>query len=84
MTDIHPFRPFGTYQSFYPYYLPRFYADYYPKSFQKYYYEPIPKTNIFVGTPKVIVEHKKRRTWLWILVIFIVATTVWFWSKSKK
>jgi hypothetical protein len=41
MSDIHPFRAFGVYPSFYPYYLPRFYADYNPRSFEDHYYEPI-------------------------------------------
>lgn len=69
MTDIYPFRPFGTYQSFYPYYLPRFYVDYSPKSFQKYYYEPreVVSEIAVVKTPRAnFVKYL-----VWVLLAFI-------------
>ena len=37
MPHIHPFRPYGRYASFYPYYLPSYYSNYFPRSYERYY-----------------------------------------------
>lgn len=37
MPHIHPFRPYGRYASFYPYYLPSYYSNYFPRSYNRYY-----------------------------------------------
>jgi len=69
MTDIYPFRPFGEYQSFYPYYIPQYYSNVYPRSFEKYYYEPKPFVAALVGQPKK--SKNSKIIWLVVAVLFL-------------
>lgn len=77
MPNIYPFRQFGQYESFYPYYLPSYYANYYPRSFEKYYYEP--RVTVTAG----LIEEKTQKripTILWVVLSFIV---VYFLLKAR-
>lgn len=64
MPNIYPFKQFGQYQSFYPYYLPSYYGNYYPRSFEKYYYEPRMTVKATIGRPK-----KVHGSGLWYLLL---------------
>ncbi len=71
MVFLHRFYPFGTYKSFYPYYLPSYYSNYYPRHYNRYY-EPVnhltqKRGPIFVqNEPKLYVKQK------WIILSMVV------------
>ena len=71
MSDLYPFRPYGVYQSFYPYYLPRFYADFYPRDFEKYYYEPTAAAAT-IDIKEVSTRAPKHSLLFWLVLILVV------------
>ena len=75
MTDIHPFRPFGVYPSFYPYYLPRFYADYNPETFRDFYYEPLIDIEMAKVSKK---QHRPNRLKSFLLLCLLVGVFIWY------
>ena len=79
MPNIYPFKQYGEYQSFYPYYLPSYYGNYYPRSFEKYYYEPRMTMNVSTKTPKIT----KTNNFLYILVIVLMIYLVFRYTSKK-
>lgn len=82
MPHIHPFRPYGRYASFYPYYLPSYYSNYYPRSYMRYYepasYVALKKGPITVQNVPEPQAYKAKHGLIVLLVVllFIYALTI--------
>ena len=50
------FRPFHTYRSYYPYYLPSYYSRFYPNHYDRYF-EP---TTYWLEKRQAIIEERKK------------------------
>ena len=75
MTDIHQFRPYGRYASFYPYYLPSYYNNYFPRSYTRYY-EPVSYVGLKKGpiTVENVAEpaaYKAKHSFIILIVILL-------------